>query len=70
MLPASTTVDLVSLLDVSEVLGAAAVAKGSYTGAIITVDYSAAQIVYDNGSVDGLALTPVVQTGVPWGKFS
>jgi hypothetical protein len=63
ILPASTTVDFAKLTDVSEVLGAAAVAKGSYTSAVITLDYSSAQIVYDNGSIDGVALTPVGASG-------
>jgi hypothetical protein len=68
VLPASTTVDFATLTDVSEVLGAAAVAKGSYTSALITLDYSAAQIVYDNGSVNGLTLTPVGANGQALGQ--
>ncbi len=62
LLPA-TTVDFAELLDLSEVLGAAAVAKGTYTSAVITLDYSAAQIVYDDGSADGVALSPVNSSG-------
>jgi hypothetical protein len=63
VLPSSTTVDFATLTDLSEVLGAAAVAKGSYTQALITLDYSAAQIVYDDGSVNGTTLTPVGADG-------
>jgi hypothetical protein len=63
VLPASTTVDLAALTDVSEVLGAAAVTKGTYTSALITLDYSSAQIVYDDGSVNGVTLTPVGVNG-------
>jgi hypothetical protein len=63
VLPASTTVDFATLTDLSEVLGAAAVAKGSYTSALITLDYSSAQIVYDDGSVNGVTLTPVGASG-------
>ena len=63
ILPTSTTVDLAGLTDVSEVLGAAAVSKGSYKSSLITLDYSAAQIVYDNGSLNGVALTPVGANG-------
>src|SRR5580704_18591831 len=37
VLPSSTTMDLATLTNVSEVLGAAAVGKGSYTGAIVTL---------------------------------
>src|ERR1700736_3170163 len=56
-LPASTSVDLAKLVDVSEILGATAVTKANYTAAVITVDYSSAEIVYDNGTVNGLTLS-------------
>lgn len=59
VLPASTIVDFATLTDLSEVLGAAQVSKGTYTSAVITLDYSSAQIIYDNGSLDGVPLTPV-----------
>jgi hypothetical protein len=68
VLPASTTVDFAALTDVSEVLGAAAVKKGSYTSALVTLDYSSAQIVYDNGSTNGVALTPVGANGQALGQ--
>jgi hypothetical protein len=67
--PASTTVDFATLTDVSEVLGAATVAKGSYTSALITLDYGSAQIVYDNGSVNGVTLTPVGANGQALGQI-
>jgi hypothetical protein len=63
VLPAETTVDFTKLFDLSEVLGVPGVAKGTYTGALITLDYSAAQIIYDDGSLDGVALTPVDANG-------
>jgi hypothetical protein len=63
VLPASTMVDFATLTDVSEVLGAVPVSKGTYASALITLDYSAAQIVYDDGSVNGVALTPVGADG-------
>jgi hypothetical protein len=63
VLPAATTVDFTNLTQVSEVLGSPAVAKGSYKSALITLDYSAAQIVYDDGSLSGVALTPVNASG-------
>src|SRR6185437_9589884 len=69
ILPASTMVDFVTLTDVSEVLGAAAVAKGRYTSALITLDYSVAQIVYDDGSLNGVALTPVGANGKALGRI-
>jgi hypothetical protein len=62
-LPASTTVDLANLVNLSEVLGSTTVAKANYTTAIITLDYSSAEIVYDDGTEHGLALTPVGTSG-------
>jgi hypothetical protein len=69
-LPASTTVDLVQLINLSEVLGSTTVAKANYTTAIITVDYSSAEIVYDDGSQHGLALTPVGTSGQALGQVT
>jgi hypothetical protein len=68
VLPSSTTVDFAELTNLSEVLGAAAVSKGSYTQALVTVDYSSAQIVYDDGSVNGTALTPIGVNGQALGQ--
>jgi hypothetical protein len=68
VLPASTTVDFVTLTDVSEVLGASPVSKGTYTSALVTLDYSSAQIVYDNGSLNGVTLTPVGANGKALGQ--
>jgi hypothetical protein len=70
ILPAETTVDFTKLLDLSEVLGAPAVTKGTYTSAVITLDYSAAQIIFDDGSLDGVALTPVAANGKILGLVS
>ena len=63
VLPSETTVDFTKLTDLSEVLGAAPVAKGTYTDAVITLDYSTAQIIYDDGSLDGVQLTPLGANG-------
>jgi hypothetical protein len=63
LLPAEATVDFTKLLDLSEVFGAPSVAKGTYTSAVITLDYSTAQILYDDGSLDGIALTPMASDG-------
>src|ERR1700738_1599665 len=67
-LPASTTVDLVKLVNLSEVLASTTVAKANYTTAIITVDYGSAEIVYDNGTEHGLALIPVGASGQAVGQ--
>jgi len=61
--PAETTVDFTKVTDLSEVLGAPTVPKGTYAGAVITLDYSTAQIIYDDGSLDGVALTAVDSSG-------
>jgi hypothetical protein len=63
VLPTETAVDFTKLFDFSEVLGVPGVVKGTYTGALITLDYSAAQIIYDDGSLEGVALTPVDAKG-------
>jgi hypothetical protein len=65
VLPNATTVDFVNLQNFSEVIGAAGVAKGTYTSAVMTLDYSSAQIVYDDGSLDGITLTPLNAAGQP-----
>lgn len=59
IVPAETTVDFTKVTDWSEILGAPGVPKGTYAGAEITLDYSTAQIIYDDGSLDGVALRPV-----------
>jgi hypothetical protein len=63
ILPAATTVDFTKVTDLSEVLGSPTVPKGTYAGAEITLDYSTAQIIYDDGSLDGVALAPVDASG-------
>jgi hypothetical protein len=70
IMPAGTTVDFVNLLNLSEVVGIPTVAKGTYTSAVITLDYSGAQIVYDDGSIDGVALSPVGPGGQAVGQVS
>jgi hypothetical protein len=70
VLPSEMTVDFTQLLDLTEVVGAPAVSKGTYTSAVITLDYSAAQIIYDDGSLDGLVLTPQGANGQPAGQIS
>ena len=63
ILPTQTMVDFTKVTDLSEVLGAPTVPKGTYAGAEITLDYSTAQIIYDDGSLDGVALAPVDASG-------
>jgi hypothetical protein len=69
-LPSSTTVDLANLVNLSEVLGATSVSKATYKSVVVTLDYSSAVIVYDDGSLNGLALTPVNSSGQPLGQVT
>jgi hypothetical protein len=70
VLPAGTTVDLAKLVTLSEVLGAVVVPSGNYSQAVVTVDYSSAQIVFDDGSINGIALTPLGLSGHALGQVT
>ena len=48
--PATTTVDFAQLVALSEVISAQQVPGGEYTGVALTLDYSSATIVIDNGA--------------------
>ena len=48
--PATTTVDFAQLVNLSEVISAQQVPAGEYTGVALTLDYSGATIVIDNGA--------------------
>ena len=65
-----TTVDLARLTNLSEVVGATSLAQGNYSEALVTLDYSSAQIIYDNGTVDGLTLTPLNASGQRLGRVT
>jgi hypothetical protein len=63
LVPTPMTVDVTKILELTEVLAAPTVATATYTGAVITLDYRTAQIIYDDGSLDGVALTPIDANG-------
>jgi hypothetical protein len=63
VLPTETMVDFTKLFDLTGVVGAPSVAKGTYSGALITLDYTNAVIIYDDGSLDGIELTPLDAKG-------
>lgn len=48
--PVKTTVDFAQLVNLSEVVSAQQVPAGEYTGVALTLDYSGATIVIDNGA--------------------
>ncbi|MEN9704606.1 MAG: hypothetical protein RLZZ393_485 [Pseudomonadota bacterium] len=55
-LPATTQVDFAQLVNLSEIISAQQVPSGTYTSAAITLDYSAAQIIVDNGAGGSIAV--------------
>ena len=67
VLPAGTRVDFARLADHDEVLAAPAAVQGTYTRATVTLDYRGARIIADDGSANGVALTPVATSGLPAG---
>lgn len=62
-LPASTTVDFAQLVDLSEILSARQIPPGNYVAAQVTVDYSNAVIMVDDGTGAGVSVKPVDSTG-------
>ena len=56
-LPVKTTVDFAQLVNLSEIVSAAQIPEGDYVSASITLDYSGATIVVDNGS-GGVTIAP------------
>jgi hypothetical protein len=70
LLPNPVTVDLAQYGSLTEVLTDGVLKRGNYTGATITVDYSGAIIVADNGTVTGQTLTPQDAAGKPMGQVT
>jgi hypothetical protein len=71
VLPAGTTVDLARLVNLSEVVGSSSsVQTGTFRQAVVTLDYSSAQIIYDNGTTEGLTLTPLGASGQALGEVT
>jgi hypothetical protein len=67
ILPASTIVDFATLTNLDEVVGATKIPRGTYTSAVITLDYTSSQIIYDNGSINGVQLAPIDVNDQPLG---
>ncbi len=57
VLPAPVSIDLAQMTSFSDILSAATVKKGTYSSVIVTIDFTNAVIVADDGSLDGVALT-------------
>ncbi|HEY0869059.1 MAG TPA: hypothetical protein VGD55_01570, partial [Acidothermaceae bacterium] len=70
VLPAGTTVDLARLVNLSEVIGASSGKTGTFKQAVVTLDYSSAQIIYDNGTPEGVQLAPMGASGQALGRVT
>jgi hypothetical protein len=69
ILPSGTTMDLARLADAGEVLGAAVMPNGKYSEALVTVDYGSAEIIVDDGSLNGMNVTAVDANGQSLGQI-
>jgi hypothetical protein len=68
--PASTRVDFAQLVALTEIVTAGQVPSGSYTGASVTIDFTSATIVVDDGTANGLQVAPVDAMGRPLGQLT
>ena len=68
-LPATTTVDFVQLIDLSEILSSRQIPAGEYVAAQVTVDYTNASIMVDDGTGTGVSVKPVDATGTALGQL-
>jgi hypothetical protein len=68
-LPATTAVDFVQLIDLSEILSARQIPPGDYVAAQVTVDFTNASIMADDGTGNGVAVKPVDATGAALGQL-
>jgi hypothetical protein len=68
-LPATTAVDFVQLINLSEIISARQVPSGEYVAAQVTVDFTNAVIMVDDGTGTGVAVKPVDSTGAALGQL-
>ena len=67
-LPATTTVDLVQLVNLTEILSSRQIPPGEYVAALVTVDYTHAVVMVDDGTGTAVAVKPVDSTGAALGQ--
>ena len=68
-LPATTAVDFVQLINLSEILSVRQIPPGDYVAAQVTVDFTNASIMVDDGTGTGVAVKPVDSTGAVLGQL-
>ena len=66
-LPASTTVDFAQLIELTEILSSRQIPPGDYVAAQVTVDFTGATIMVDDGTGTGVAVKPVDSSGAALG---
>ena len=69
-LPATTAVDFVQLITLSEVISARQIPPGNYVAAQVTVDFTNASIMVDDGTGAGVAVKPVDSSGAALGQLA
>ncbi len=68
-LPATTTIDFVQLINLSEILSARQIPAGEYVAAQVTVDFTNASIMVDDGTGSGVSVKPVDASGTALGRL-
>ncbi len=68
-LPATTQVDFAQLVDLTEIISARQIPPGDYVAAQVTVDFTNATIIVDDGTGNGIAVKPVDSNGGPLGQL-
>jgi hypothetical protein len=68
-LPATTAVDFVQLINLSEILSVRQIPPGDYVAAQVTVDFTNASIMVDDGTGTGVAVKPVDSNGAALGQL-
>jgi hypothetical protein len=69
-LPVTTAVDFVQLISLSEVISTRQIPPGNYVAAQVTVDFTNASIMVDDGTGTGVAVKPVDSTGAALGQLA
>jgi hypothetical protein len=69
-LPAASAVDFVELVTLSEVISTRQIPPGNYVAALVTLDFTSASIMVDDGTGTGVAVRPVDSTGAALGQLA
>ncbi len=68
-LPSTTTVDFAKLVNLGEILSARQIPSGDYASAQVTVDYTNASIMVDDGAGNPVAVSPLDSSGAAIGRL-